>query len=46
MPISSLGPGAGHAGGQIIEDGPPAGLVVARSSLTGEHLATYAGTRR
>ncbi len=39
--IIDLGPGAGHDGGQIVFEGPPAALVAARSTLTGEHLAAY-----
>jgi len=42
--IIDLGPGAGHDGGRIIFEGTPAGLVAARSTLTGEHLAAYVGT--
>jgi excinuclease UvrABC ATPase subunit len=38
-----LGPGAGHDGGRIVFEGTPADLVAARSTLTGEHLATYVG---
>jgi excinuclease UvrABC ATPase subunit len=41
--IIDLGPGAGHDGGRIVYEGPPAGLVAARSTLTGEHLAAYVG---
>jgi excinuclease ABC A subunit len=41
--IIDLGPGAGHAGGQIIFEGTPADLLAARSTLTGEHLAAYVG---
>jgi excinuclease UvrABC ATPase subunit len=41
--IVDLGPGAGHDGGRIIFEGPPADLVAARSTLTGEHLAAYVG---
>jgi excinuclease UvrABC ATPase subunit len=41
--IIDLGPGAGHDGGRIVFEGTPAGLVAARSTLTGEHLAAYAG---
>ncbi|MDT3443427.1 excinuclease ABC subunit UvrA [Pseudofrankia sp. BMG5.37] len=41
--IIDLGPGAGHDGGRIIFEGTPAGLVAARSTLTGEHLASYIG---
>ena len=35
-----LGPGAGHDGGRIVFEGTPADLVAARSTLTGQHLAT------
>ncbi|HEX2550305.1 MAG TPA: ATP-binding cassette domain-containing protein, partial [Nocardioidaceae bacterium] len=41
--IIDLGPGAGHDGGRIVFEGPPADLVAARSTLTGEHLAAYVG---
>jgi excinuclease UvrABC ATPase subunit len=43
--IIDLGPGAGHDGGRIVFEGTPADLVAARSTLTGEHLAAYVGTR-
>jgi excinuclease UvrABC ATPase subunit len=39
--IIDLGPGAGHDGGRIVFEGPPADLVADRSTLTGEHLAAY-----
>ncbi|HKY94670.1 MAG TPA: ATP-binding cassette domain-containing protein, partial [Kiloniellales bacterium] len=39
--IIDLGPGAGHDGGRIVFEGPPAELVNARSTLTGQHLAAY-----
>src|ERR671939_453999 len=39
--IIDLGPGAGHDGGRVVFEGPPAGLVAAGSTLTGEHLAAY-----
>ncbi|WP_405096438.1 ATP-binding cassette domain-containing protein [Micromonospora sp. NBC_01412] len=42
--IIDLGPGAGHDGGRIVFEGTPADLVAARSTLTGEHLATYVST--
>ena len=42
--IIDLGPGAGHDGGRIVFEGTPAGLVAARSTLTGEHLAAYVRT--
>jgi excinuclease UvrABC ATPase subunit len=41
--LIDLGPGAGHDGGRIVFEGTPAELVAARSTLTGEHLATYVG---
>ncbi|WP_030159807.1 excinuclease ABC subunit UvrA [Glycomyces sp. NRRL B-16210] len=41
--IIDLGPGAGHDGGKIVFEGTPADLVADRSTLTGEHLATYVG---
>ena len=39
--IIDLGPGAGHDGGRIVFEGPPADLVATRRTLTGEHLAAY-----
>jgi excinuclease ABC A subunit len=41
--IVDIGPGAGHDGGRIVFEGPPADLVAARSTLTGKHLADYVG---
>src|SRR6476620_6955762 len=41
--IIDLGPGAGHDGGNVVFEGTPAELVAGRSTLTGEHLATYVG---
>ena len=41
--IIDLGPGAGHDGGRIVFEGTPADLVAGRSTVTGEHLAAYAG---
>jgi excinuclease UvrABC ATPase subunit len=41
--IIDLGPGAGHDGGTIVFEGPPADLVASRSTLTGQHLADYVG---
>ncbi|MHB9856974.1 ATP-binding cassette domain-containing protein [Streptomyces sp. YIM S03343] len=41
--IIDLGPGAGHDGGRVVFEGTPAELVASRSTLTGEHLATYVG---
>jgi len=42
--IIDLGPGAGHDGGRVVFEGTPADLVVARSTLTGQHLAEYVGS--
>ncbi|HEX3336306.1 MAG TPA: ATP-binding cassette domain-containing protein, partial [Jatrophihabitans sp.] len=42
--IIDLGPGAGHDGGRLVFEGPPADLVAARSTLTGQHLAAYVGS--
>ncbi|WP_040165932.1 ATP-binding cassette domain-containing protein [Microbacterium gorillae] len=39
--IIDLGPGAGADGGRVVFEGTPADLVVARTTLTGEHLAAY-----
>jgi excinuclease UvrABC ATPase subunit len=41
--IIDLGPGAGHDGGRIVFEGVPADLVAAKSTLTGQHLASYVG---
>ncbi|MEV0975465.1 excinuclease ABC subunit UvrA [Streptomyces sp. NPDC049915] len=41
--IIDLGPGAGHDGGRVVFEGTPAELIAARSTLTGQHLATYVG---
>jgi len=41
--IIDLGPGAGHDGGRIVFQGTPAQLTADRSTLTGEHLASYIG---
>ncbi|MGL5828246.1 MAG: ATP-binding cassette domain-containing protein, partial [Angustibacter sp.] len=39
--LIDLGPGAGRDGGRVVFSGPPAELVAARSTLTGQHLAEY-----
>ena len=36
-----MGPGAGHDGGRVVFEGPPAKLVDAGDSLTGQHLRTH-----
>ncbi len=41
--IIDLGPGAGHDGGRVVFQGVPADLVARADTLTGEHLAAYAG---
>ncbi|THJ67308.1 excinuclease ABC subunit UvrA [Arthrobacter echini] len=41
--IVDMGPGAGHDGGTIVFEGPPADLVSTRATLTGRHLAQYVG---
>jgi excinuclease UvrABC ATPase subunit len=41
--VVDLGPGAGHDGGRVVFEGTPADLAAARSTLTGQHLAAYAG---
>jgi excinuclease UvrABC ATPase subunit len=39
--IIDLGPGAGHDGGTVVFEGPPADLVAEKKTLTGQHLAAY-----
>jgi excinuclease UvrABC ATPase subunit len=41
--IIDLGLGASHDGGRIVFDTIYADLAVARSTLTGEHLAAHVG---
>jgi excinuclease UvrABC ATPase subunit len=41
--VIDLGPGAGHDGGRVVFEGPPAELVRAPGSLTGEHLRRRLG---
>jgi excinuclease ABC A subunit len=41
--VIDLGPGAGHDGGQVVFEGPPADLVRASGTLTGEHLRRRVG---
>ena len=41
--VIDLGPGAGHDGGKVVFSGPPAELVTASGSLTGEHLGRRVG---
>jgi len=36
--VIDVGPGAGHDGGTVIFEGPPAELARSKGSLTGEHL--------
>jgi len=37
--VIDMGPGAGHDGGRVVFEGPPAALAEAEASLTGQHLA-------
>jgi excinuclease UvrABC ATPase subunit len=37
--VIDLGPGAGHEGGTVVFEGPPAALLTAKRSVTGEFLA-------
>jgi excinuclease ABC A subunit len=39
--VIDMGPGAGHDGGRIVFEGPPAALAASPGSLTGRHLAAY-----
>ena len=43
--IIDLGPGAGHDGGRVVFEGAPADLAAKKSTLTGEHLAAFVGSR-
>jgi excinuclease UvrABC ATPase subunit len=36
--VIDLGPGAGHEGGRVVFEGPPAELARSEKSLTGQHL--------
>ena len=37
--VVDMGPGAGRAGGRIVAEGPPAAIIAAKDSLTGQYLA-------
>lgn len=41
--IIDLGPGAGHDGGTVVFEGPPAELVASGETLTATHLRSYIG---
>lgn len=41
--VIDLGPDGGDAGGKVVFEGPPTGLVTASGSVTGEHLARHIG---
>ena len=43
--IIDLGPGAGHDGGTVVYQGPPAGLAADRRSVTGAYLRDAARPR-
>ena len=42
--VIDLGPGAGHDGGRVIFEGPPAALARADGSVTGKHLRRQLGS--
>ncbi|HSL77044.1 MAG TPA: hypothetical protein VK867_08875, partial [Candidatus Limnocylindrales bacterium] len=42
--VIDLGPGAGHDGGRVVFEGPPADLIRADGSLTGQHLGRRLGS--
>ena len=42
--VIDLGPGAGHEGGHVVFEGPPAALAEFADSLTGQHLARRAAS--
>lgn len=42
--VIDLGPGAGHDGGQLVFQGPPAKLIEAGDSLTGRYLRAHAAS--
>jgi excinuclease ABC subunit A len=37
--VIDMGPGAGQAGGRIVAEGPPAAILAAKESLTGQYLS-------
>src|SRR5690606_31433668 len=37
--VIDLGPGAGHLGGEVVADGPPAKVAKAKNSHTGDYLS-------
>ncbi len=39
--VIDMGPGAGHDGGRVLYEGPPAGLLGHPDSVTGRHLAAH-----
>src|SRR5690606_17516148 len=41
--IIDMGPGAGHDGGRIVFEGPPAELIEKAETLTARHLREYVG---
>lgn len=43
--IIDLGPGAGHDGGNVLFQGPPAELMQCQASITGRYLKEYAKSR-
>ena len=43
--VIDMGPRAGHDGGFVVFEGPPATLTQAGDSLTGQHLAEHMARR-
>ncbi len=43
--VIDMGPRAGHDGGLVVFEGPPATLTQAADSLTGQHLAEHMARR-
>lgn len=42
--LIDIGPGGGHAGGQVVFEGTPAALVAGSDTLTARHLREYVGS--
>ncbi|MFD7788850.1 ATP-binding cassette domain-containing protein [Streptomyces nojiriensis] len=42
--LIDIGPGGGHAGGEVVFEGTPADLVAAADTLTARHLREYVGS--
>ncbi len=42
--LIDIGPGGGHAGGEVVFEGTPAALVAGADTLTARHLREYVGS--